>query len=91
MLQEGLYPLLLQFIDAASGSQGIASMALELLAALPTHSALSERLAAALDGPGVCRQRDVNQQTQWKSMTGRNFALKWAVLHGALRVAAIVC
>lgn len=53
VLQDGLYPLLLQLIDAASGSQDIANMALDLLSVLPTHSALSERLAAALDGPGA--------------------------------------
>lgn len=48
-LQEGLYPLLLRFIDMPGN---IASMALELLVVLPTHPALSEGLAAALDGPG---------------------------------------
>lgn len=53
-MQDGLYPLLLQFIDAAADDQAIANMALKLLAVLPTHPALSERLAAALDGPGVC-------------------------------------
>jgi hypothetical protein len=52
LLQDGLYPLLLQFIDAAPGDLKIASMALQLLAVLPTHQALSDRLAAALDGPG---------------------------------------
>lgn len=52
-LQDGLYPLLLQFIDAAPGDLNIATMALQLLAVLPTHPALSERLAAALDGPGA--------------------------------------
>lgn len=51
-LQDGLYPLLLRFIDTASTAQGIASMALQLLAVLPTYRALSERLAASLDGPG---------------------------------------
>jgi len=49
IVQEGLYPLLLRFIDMPGD---IASMALELLVVLPTHPALSDGLAAALDGPG---------------------------------------
>jgi hypothetical protein len=38
-------------------------MALELLAELPTHAGLSERLGAALDGPG--RQQDQSDPARW--------------------------
>jgi hypothetical protein len=51
-LQEGIYPLLLQFIDSPGSSfgQSLTSMALELLSLMPTYPALTQRLAAALDG-----------------------------------------
>lgn len=53
-VQDGLYPLLLRFTDAAADSEQIADMALRLLDHLPTFPALSQSLAAALDGPGQC-------------------------------------
>jgi hypothetical protein len=51
-LQDGAYPLLLQFIDSPGSSFGpeLTSMALELLSLMPTYPALTQRLAAALDG-----------------------------------------
>eukprot|EP00883_Tetradesmus_obliquus_P015009 jgi/Sobl393_1/8113/SZX59989.1 len=55
---DGAYPLLLQLIDSpgSSFSSELTSMALELLSLMPTYPALTQRLAAALDGPDKQQQ-----------------------------------
>jgi hypothetical protein len=55
--QDGLYPLLLSFVDSAAVGDQIATMAMELLAVLPTQPALTERLTAALDDPADKQQQ----------------------------------
>jgi hypothetical protein len=61
LLQEGIYPLLLRLVDAPFSSPDMASMALQLLAVLPTQQALADSLAAALDGQGTPRSHSFRQ------------------------------
>lgn len=48
--QDGLYPLLLKFIDVKGVGEELPMLALDLLAVLPTYPHLTHQLAAALEG-----------------------------------------
>jgi hypothetical protein len=49
-VQDGLYPLLLKFIDVKGVGEELPMLALDLLAVLPTYPQLTQQLGAALEG-----------------------------------------